>query len=397
MSFREKMKAKKKDLQQRNEAISKEETRKYGSIFLQSKIPKGVQMWRPGVGEHEIDIISFETGEQHPNSEPGQWHYVVRLQVYMTVGALNVPYVSPHDTWGDQDPIREWMASKGRLPTEVFKKVAPKERAVFLIWCHDTPEEEEKGIQIWETSEYNSYEKMEEQAKLPRGGGHIIFANEDKGGKRWFFEIVKEGTYTDRSGKEKEGTKFKAFKFIERPEGEEAIPDKIMDKSFPLDEVINMHPDYDEMYKAHHGQLPETTEELTPGSETQTADGTKVTSDNGDEPNHIKEEAPPSEEDTAKTEAQRPARRAVRKSPPTAKKEDVPSGTCPHGHTFGSDNEQHTECQGCPVWQECSNKEVELMDTKKPESSEQEEKEPEKKEEKTPPVRKRPPLRRKAK
>ncbi|KKL65151.1 hypothetical protein LCGC14_2157830, partial [marine sediment metagenome] len=354
MSFRDKMKASKQDLNKRHEEAANEEGKKYGSIFLSKMIPKGVDHWRPKVGEHDIDIIPFFAGKQHPKVSEGTYHYVVRVFVYMNVGALNVPYVSPSENWGEPDPIKEWMTTQGRMPKDLFKKVASKDRCVFLVWCHDTPEEEEKGIQIWEASEFTSFEKMEEQSKRPRGGGHLPFSDPDNG-SRWFFEIAKEGTFTDSQGKEKEGTKYKAFKFIERPKNMQSIPDEIMNQSFSLDECINMHPDFNEMYKAHHGQLPAASADPEKESTTQT--DTPTVSDTGDdEPGHITDEDTPSatEEHSAETETteqpspsrRMPARRLARQ--PAKTEESVAPGTCPHGHEFGKDMEQHPECKsGC--------------------------------------------------
>jgi len=110
------------------------------------------------------------------------------------------------------------------------------------MWVHDTREEEKKGIQIFEASHFFMEEKIEEIAKLPRGGGYENFSDPDKG---------KLLAWT-RKGAGKENTQYLGHRFIER---EYPIPDRILDQSFSLDQVVNMHPSYEELEKEFKGTL----------------------------------------------------------------------------------------------------------------------------------------------
>lgn len=351
MSFREKMAAQKKDLQKRHTDVEKEGQKKYGSIFNMEKVPKGVGFWRPGLGEHELDIIPYVVGSQHPNKNliPDESiHFVLRLFVYMRVGSNEDPYVSLYDNYSLPDPVKEWMAQQGRLPKDLYKKTASKERCIFYIWCHDNPEEEAKGLQIWEESAFNSFEKIQEQATLPKGGGHIPFSDWDNG-YRLFFNVSEE-SYEDDKGAMQKGKKFGAFQFHPRPEKEKQIPDALLDLAMghPLDECIII-PTYASLYEAHHGKKPpkelvsevETSSEqpsrLPPKRETN-VDTPARSSDDGDATGVEDTTQDTSTDDTPQEEEQDQSAIVV-------------EGECPVGD-FGH-AEDYAECNGCPLWDAC--------------------------------------------
>jgi hypothetical protein len=85
-------------------------------------------------------------------------------------------------------------------------------------------------------------EKIEEIAKLPKGGGFVNFSDPDTG---------KSLAWT-RKGSGMTNTQYLGHRLIER---EEPIPDKILDMTFPLDSIINMHPEYAEIEKEFRGTL----------------------------------------------------------------------------------------------------------------------------------------------
>lgn len=280
-----------------------------GSIFAMDKIPEGVKEWKPDKGEHEIDIITFVAGSQHPRNKEGALVYSVDIWVFRNVGGANDQFVAPGVNFKNKDPIAEFLSqTRGSLSKPRYNAIRPKRRIVYLIWCHDSTEEEDKGIQYWDVSHFYMGAPLDEASKLPRGGGHILFAHPSKEvGKRIYFEIKKSGSFEGADGKDVEGIEFTAPKFIDR---EEDIPDHIMDAEFSLDEIIYMHPTYEEIYEKC-GLFDDPTNEAND--------------------------------------------RSSQQQPST----QVPDGECPHGHKFGVDTSQMDECKKCQVWDDCVAKQSE--------------------------------------
>lgn len=251
MGFRDRMKKRKKGstLQKRHNQGTKQTGGTFPTIFNKDEVPEGVEFWRCGEGDHHVDIIPFEAGPDMPFdndhigpiTEEGDLDYVLDLFVHMNVGNMNKPYVCPFENFGKECPICEFIKAN-RLEKEDWKKLAPKHRVVYLLWVHDDRKEEKKGVQIFEASHFFMEEKIAEIAKLPRGGGYINFSDPDKG----------RSLMWKRKGTGQQNTQYLGHRFIER---ESKIPDKILDQTFPLDSIINMHPSYDEIEKDFRGTL----------------------------------------------------------------------------------------------------------------------------------------------
>lgn len=250
MSFRDRMKKRggSRRLQKRHNAGSKSPGGRFPTIFNKDKIPEGVQFWRCTEGDHIIDILPFECGPDMPyneNDEPiteeGGFDYVIDLFVHMNVGSMNKPFVCPYENFGKECPICEYMKAN-RLEKEDWKKLFAKHRDIYLVWVHDSPEEKRKGVQIMESAHFFMGEKIEEIAKLPEEGGYINFSDPDEG-KRLAWR---------RKGSGRENTQYLGHRFIDRPG---PLPEKLLDKTFALDQVINMHPSYEEIEKEFQGTL----------------------------------------------------------------------------------------------------------------------------------------------
>lgn len=251
MGFRDRMKKKNggKVLQNRhNTGTKKTGSGRYPTIFNKNKVPEGVEFWKCREGKHLIDIIPFEVGPDmpfderlKPITEEGQPDYVLDLFVHQNVGSMNKPYVCPYENFGKECPICEFIKAN-RLEKDDWKKLVAKHRVVYLMWVHDTKEEEKKGIQIFEGSHFFMEEKIEEIAELPKGGGFENFSCQDKG---------KSLAWT-RKGSGQENTQYLGHRFVER---DRPIPDRILDQTFPLDSIVNMHPDYDEIELEFKGTL----------------------------------------------------------------------------------------------------------------------------------------------
>ncbi len=325
MSFRTKTKKMREDLQKRTqESIDRgEDMPEYGTIFIKDKLPEGIGFWRPDFGDHLLDIIPFVAGEQHPRVPKERMAFNIDVWIHQNIGPMFDQFVCPQRMFKQPDPICNYMRGK-RLPEKEWKAIAPKRRTVYLVWVHDTPEEEEKGLQIWEVAWWNFEKNVDEIAKNPKGGAPVPFSDYDEG-KTIAFSIKKSGTFTDSSGKERDSMDFVGHRFVDR---DEAIPDAILDQSFSLDECVNVHPNYDKMEEAFTGSKGSPDDG---GEETQPDTQSASTDNNNDsQPEKKKEKSEPAGD------------------APTADFE------CPGGGTPGLDIEKLPECAKCPHYDPCS-------------------------------------------
>jgi len=351
-SFRDRFRNQKQDLMKRHQeqVDSKDSGTKYPTIFDEDQIPKGIEFWRCKPGEHLIDIIPFFAGTQHPKVREGELAYVVDLWVHVGVGPMNVPYPCTTKNFKETDPICEYV-SQNRLSTEEWKRVSPKRRTAYLVWVHDSPEEEKKGLQIWEVAHFYFEEKIDEIAKSPRGGGAVAFSDIESG-KSIAFTVKKVGTYKDAKGVDRDSIGYLGHRFVDRDI--DVIPERILAQSFSLDEVIKMKPDYDEMSEAFFGKGgsssgPEEEDEIPfkPGKKPPIKKDQEKEEDHDDSDDNNSEEETPEESDEEDND--------------TPDDEDGDSGdeeeVCPHDPESFGECDEHPECEedgGCPLWDACS-------------------------------------------
>ncbi len=245
-NFRDRMKKKRKAFKKRTQR-PEESGGRFPTIFDKKKIPDGVGFYKCSEGEHIVDVIPFEVGSQMPHddagqpvSEEGEIDYIVDLYVHQNVGSMKQPYVCPFENFGLPCPICEYIKAN-RLEKEEWSQTSAKRRAIYLLWGRNDRKSEKLGIQIFDSSHFFMQEKIAEVAKLPRGGGNVIFSHPDKG---------KHVAWT-RKGSGKENTSYLGHRLLDR---ESTIPDKILNAGFPLDECIKMHPTYEEIEKAFYGK-----------------------------------------------------------------------------------------------------------------------------------------------
>ena len=331
MSFRKKAEEFKGELEKRHKesAERKDESGMSSSnIFnmetLKEFMPNGVNIWRPVEGTHEIDIIPFFAGSQHPRDREGIPSYCVDVWVYQRVGALKLQFVSPSKTWKQTDPVIEYI-HRENLSKEEFKAKAAKRRVIYEIWCHDNKEEEDKGIQVWDVAHFFMEKHLDVISKSPDDGGYIQFSHHNTG-CRVLFDITSEGKWTDETGTERDSVSYIGHRFRNRPK-DTKIPDVILDMNFPLDEAIHMKPSYAEIYEAFYGKK-------------YIEDGTTV---QADPPSRLvrklSKETPPEEE------------------PPddeTPDDETPDDNTCPDGGIWGGECDKRDACGSCEVWDACS-------------------------------------------
>lgn len=387
-----------------------------GSIFDMEVIAKlGIDIWRPDIGEHVIDVIPFYAGTQHPNKAQGLLTYKVDLWAHQRIGSMNDFFICAASTWKRPDPICTYMKANYIEDKKQYNAIKASRRCAYLIWCHDNQEQIDKGIQIFEVAHFFFEKKVAEIAKKPRSGGFTDWTHYDHG-NHVYWSIGKTGKYEDPTGTKRDSIEYTAFQLLQRETP--AIPDFILEQSFALDEAIKMHPTDEEVSQAFFGtttapddapspteqeRLPKKTalERARENAKTQPTPPVKQREAKpDDEPKRFRPVTPKPEPEPEQTEdnavliknlvceecgedvydtpsgkvcasghesiegIERATEPAPKKPTPSKPKEapaeskPVVYRVCPAaevGGEFGVTIEQLDECDDCDIWEDCSN------------------------------------------
>lgn len=321
----------------------KDSSGRFGDFFNEKMtLPK----WVAKEGEHIIDIIPWEIGNNfptrnYPNAKPGGGAHVLDLWVHNNVGPNEDQFICPARNYGRACPICEHTAElkKEDADDETVKATYPKRRTVYLIICRDSAEEEAKGLQVWQVAHFFMQKHLDEISKKPRGGGYVPFPDPDEG-KQIFFK---------RAGSGATNTSYIAHQFLDREDY--IIEDDILDKAPSLDECIHV-PTYEELYAAYWGRDINEEKPTKPSAKKE----------------ETSEEVPyPSEEETQEEVAPRARRTRPTPEPEPVEKDEAPDNPCPSGGTFGIDCDKISGCQKCPedLWQDCAKRQDEIEAEKK--------------------------------
>lgn len=316
------------------------------SLLNKDKLPEGISTWWPKKGSHLIDIIPFIAGKSHPEQPEGEIVFNVDVWVHRNVGKMAKQFACPTKTYSQPCPICEYSKVNKVNWKEFAEK--PSRRCYYLVWVHDSEEEEKKGVQVWEVPHFFFEQHVAAISRKPRTGGIIPYADPVVG-KSICFDIVQDGSYTDASGEKAPAKKFVGFQFDDRPE---PIPDDILDMTFPLDECMDLIKPYEEIEEAFYRRDANANE--TPD---------------------------PEPDPTEDVQEERPARKP-RFTRPTTVKEPEPEpddgdgiGMCPFtSGPLGADHGTLSECDSCEIFDECadaaSNLGVGTMEDPEPETVE---------------------------
>ncbi len=188
-------------------------------------------------GNHLIDIIPYLAGSQDPKLNEGDRSYMVDVYVHQKVGTNEDSILCPSSNYrGEKCPICEYQAKmqqSKQFSDEELKTLKPKRRCLYNVICYDTPEQEAKGVQVWEASYHLTENEILGIARNRRGGGHVAFADPDEGKS---IDFYREGTGA--------ATRYKGYMFVDR-EGA-TISDEDLDAAYCLDELLDIKT-YDEI------------------------------------------------------------------------------------------------------------------------------------------------------
>src|SRR3972149_10820636 len=171
---------------------SREDSGKFHSIF---KEELGVSTWTPTKGEHEIDIIPYEVGENDPRViigklGKGDISYVLPIWVHQGIGVTRDNYICLTQNYRKPCPVCEYVETLRDLPDsdeELIKGLYAKRRVLYNVVVRDSVKEEEKKVQVMEIAHWFMERHLVGIAKKPREGGFIPFSDPDAG-KIIFFE-----------------------------------------------------------------------------------------------------------------------------------------------------------------------------------------------------------------
>lgn len=231
-----------------------------------------VPVWNPKNGQHAIDIIPFPAGPDMPidpttgtvATMEGYFDYLVDFEVHARIGENNFTFVCPNKNYGKFCPVCAYI-SNNVLEKDDWMKVRTIRRTAYLVWVHDSPEEENKGVQLWIVPAAFMEKPLRELSALRPGGGVRPFWHPEKG-YTVAFSMTKKGKFYEYTG----------HSLFER---ERPIPKKILEQAFPVDTVLNMHVSRQEIEEAFNG-TPASDHSTMP-SHTDTGDDAPLGSNTG--------------------------------------------------------------------------------------------------------------------
>lgn len=293
-----------------------------------------VNFWKCEEGQHVIDIIPYFTGENDPLQDAGENAHSLEVYVHRDVGDVEGQMaICLKETFGEPCPIcehRQQLRREGDADEDLLKELTPSRyaRSIFNIVCYDTRREEEKGVQVWHTSEYLFTQHLMKLAEGPvrrgsdRPESFVNFACPVDGKSVSF---TTEGT--------KMNTKHLALQFLDR---DYEIDDELLDEAHTLDDLIDK-PTYEQVYKLYWGEDMEEGE--------------------GEGDDDDEEEDRPRRGRGRRT-ASAPKRRRTRDEDDEEEDDDedddgYADDECPHGGVFGDDCNNLDECEECDAWDEC--------------------------------------------
>jgi len=156
---------------------NKDDTGRFRDFYEPSK-KAGIKFWKCKEDDHEIYIVPFVTGTQHPRLKEGKVDFMLDVFVHRGIGNNEDSFICLNRTYGEKCPICDYQAMlrKGEIDGEAveaseeeIKALNPTRRSIFNIVCLDTTKEEEKGVQVWEVSQWLFTNPLEELAHKKRG------------------------------------------------------------------------------------------------------------------------------------------------------------------------------------------------------------------------------------
>ena len=327
-----------------------------------SIIDKGnlkVPIWRPKAGKHLFDIIPYITGKDDPIEKPNMLKVALALDVHTRIGAMKEQFVCPAKAFKKPCPICAYLAQND-VDTKTWSSLSPKVRVFYLVWVRDSKADMQKGIQLLEMAHFSMQEQIDSLTSIPPIDGDI---NEEGDTIAYADLINGKSIYFERIDKGKEKVRYIGFALHER---RSPIPKGLLKQVFPIDSIIKMHPEYNEIQSAFLSGKHEGSQETEVDAFAGTEEAKTGASDDldFDEGFSLEDETP------SKTSKKEPEDNDAFGNDDFGFEEDegtasLEDDTCPEGGEFGADCDKYKACDGCSNYDSCSDKAVELVRAKK--------------------------------
>jgi len=329
MSARERMK---QDLGGKTkEAYERKDTGGLFKSYLNESLlnERKVSKFSAGKGTWIVDIIPYTVGDNDPLNKKGDTAYVLDVMVHMGVGAADDRIVCLSQ-YNLPCPVCE-LIKKKQADNEDYKTcikpLVAKRRTLYNVIVRDNPDEEKKGVQLFEIAHFFFQKTIAALSKNKRSGGYVVFSDPDDG-KSISFE---------RTGTGAENTAYGAHKFEDRPE---PITDAELDAATTLDDYLVIR-DYDDIYSVLHGGKGAS------GDDTEGTDNEEGTEEETEQEERVVD-PPKSNEQVAEPPV-------GTKKTGTKKKRTDASIECPVADgTFGDSFDEFSECDTCEFSGPCS-------------------------------------------
>lgn len=322
--YREQMKERHKE-----SYANKDDSGRFRDFFNQG-MKSGIKFWKCKEDDHEIYIVPYIVGTQHPRLKEGKVDFVLDLWIHRAVGINEDSFICLNRTFKRKCPICDYQAElrngEEDVDEKVIKALNPTRRNIFNIICLDSPKEEAKGVQVWDVSQWLFTNPLEELAHKKKSGGEIAYADIDEG------KVI---SFRRKGGGKT--TEYTAFEFKDREE----IPEEFLDAAHCLDELIHI-----------------PTEEEVSAAFWETAKREEKETDKDEEP-----------EKEAKSSKKAPVKEKEQEKEKEKEPEKEPEGSydeCPFGAAFGKDYREYEECTSCEAKTNCRDKNTELKAAEAP-------------------------------
>lgn len=338
--------AKKKKTSMRDKVKQKAEKNmnRGGSFCLQ--IPADTPIFKPKKGPYNLDFLPYEVKvDNHPEVSKGDLWYQRTYFVHFNVGDGNEAAICLR-TVKKPCPIcehvKELYNSDAQEDNDLAKELKAKERELYNIIDLD---DQDKGVQLFDMSYHLFGKALDEE--INEGEEELADFAELEGGKTLVCSFRKKKLGTN------EFFEVRKIDFEDRDD----YDDDILEEVYDLDSLLNIK-DYETLQKELYGVIDEDDdkdeeEEEKEEKKSKTSKTSKKRTekkkpfDGGKKKSKVKDE----EED--EDEEEKPSKGKKGKKKDSSKGKSSKKNKCPHGGTFGEDNDQLDECEDCEIWVEC--------------------------------------------
>lgn len=206
------------------------ENSRSGSVATYLKLPKGAKLIKiEKAGRRLFDSIPYTVGKGNPNADEGQLHMERTYYVHKRVGANEDTFICPNKTFGRACPICEHRVHLAKDPDkdeDLIRNLYPSKRQLWNLIDLDNAEE---GVQIFDYS-FHLFGKplLNKLENSDDDEGYYEFADLEKG------LSIRVGFVKEAGG----GFNWYEAGDIEFKKRAKPYPESIIDKCFPLDEML---------------------------------------------------------------------------------------------------------------------------------------------------------------